>query len=171
MDIDVRTMNNNAVIHNINSSTLNVGIAGGQTNLTCATTLSTQDGTFFLHNGLVNFTAFPSTTYTLPLGDASVFNQVWYTPYATTAPTTYTITFPVSTAQVRDGCVFYIWNSGLGAIVCNVGGVNFFGAGLTRGGVNTLTIASNTGRMFRQSVYPNGFNSSGSNRGYLVTVM
>ena len=157
---------------NLSATTTNIGVAGGQTNLACATTLSSSDGTFFLNTGASNFLAFPSTTYTLPVGNASVFNQVWYTPYATAAGTTYTITFPTTTSTpIRDGCVFYIWNSGLGPIVCNVSGANFFGASLTRGGVSTLTIATNTGRMFRQSVYPNGFNSTGSNRGYLVTVM
>jgi hypothetical protein len=170
MDINVRTMNNNAVIHNINSSTLTMSQAGG---------LTTVNGDFLGGGGsqgstlmwsgdaytLITVPTSPSTYDLTPSGIPRF--AVFSPPYLNA--TAFTIV--LANLNNRDGCYFYIYNGGNATITVQhgtTGQAKLFGPGLTRGGTNSLTIGVNAGRGFRNSIFPNGTLNSGFNNGYFT---
>jgi hypothetical protein len=173
MDINVRTMNNNAVIHNILSSTLTMSQAGGSTivNGDLFGGGGSQGNTLFWSGDAYTQIAVPTSPATYDLSPASIPRFAVYSPPYLNA-TAFTIV--LANLNNRDGCYFYIYNGGNATITVQhstTGQAKLFGPGLTRGGTNSLTIGVNAGRGFRNSIFPNGTLNGGFNNGYFTWVL
>lgn len=148
MDFNVRTMNNNAVIHNINSSTLSVGLNGGTISVPAALTVQTTGEIRFTTTGGTYplYTDAPILGITTTTGGGTItaaawngiqYNSIYY--FSTTTTGTWSYVLPTT---IRPGNRCRVMNLGTGNVNLSVAGgsARMFGPGLLRTGNVSYTI-------------------------------
>ena len=148
MDFNVRTMNNNAVIHNINSSTVSFGVNGGTISVPAVQTIeSTGEIRFTTTGGTYPlYTAAPILGITTTTGGGTITAVAWNTIqygstyyFSTTTTGTWSYVLP---STIRPGNRCRVMNLGTGNVNLSVAGgaARMFGPGLLRTGNVSYTI-------------------------------
>jgi len=148
MEFNVRTLNNNAVIYNINSSTLSVGLNGGTISVPAALTVQTTGEIRFTTTGGTYplYTDAPILGITTTTGGGTVtaaawngiqYNSIYY--FSTTTTGTWSYVLPTT---IRPGNRCRVMNLGTGNVNLSVSGgsARMFGPGLLRAGNTSYTI-------------------------------
>jgi hypothetical protein len=159
LEFNVRTLDNNATLYNVNSTTTtfnaNVYIAssGALFGAGSAGNLILFNGDGCSNTGLTTFNGLsPASNPT---------NSVLFVQFSKVASTTCNL----STTH-RDGFIWYLVNQGQATCTVNYATAQIFGPGLTRGGTTSCTIVSGGARMFRSCIFPSGSIGGGFTNGW-----
>lgn len=164
LEFNVRTLDNNAILYNVNSTTTtfnaNVYIASSG-----ALFGAGSAGNLILFNG-DGCSNTGATTFNGLNPASSPTNAVLFVQFSKVAATTCNL----STTH-RDGFVWYLVNQGQAACTVNYATAQIFGPGLTRGGATTCSIASGGARMFRSCIFPSGSIGGSFTNGWFTTLL
>lgn len=148
MEFNVRTLNNNAVIHNINSSTMSLGVSGGTISVPAVQTIETTGEIRFATTGGTYplYTDAPIIGITNTAGGGTVTAVAWNTiqygsTYYFSVNCTGTWSYVLPTT-IRPGNMCRVMNLGTGNVNLSVAGgsARMFGDGLLRTGNVSFTI-------------------------------
>jgi hypothetical protein len=164
LEFNVRTLDNNATLYNVNSTTTtfnaNVYIAssGALFGAGSAGNLILFNGDGCSNTGATTFNGLNSAS--------NPTNSVLFVQFSKVAATTCNL----STTH-RDGFIWYLVNQGQATCTVNYATAQIFGPGLTRGGTTTCSIASGGARMFRSCIFPSGSIGGGFTNGWFTTLL
>jgi hypothetical protein len=162
LNLNTTTTSINNFTTNINSTTTNIGsfttnISSFTTNITSPTTSITGD--LYLTNSSGSFKMWDNVStgsfqYLTANVNLSTNAIAWNTMFCTKYAFGTAITVTLSQANNFENTNFTIYNGGSANITLTAGsGFRLFGPSLTRGGVLSLTIGSNSARRIRGSVF------------------